>query len=605
MDGRDAGFRRGVDLAGPIAGFLLGLLSMSPLVAPAHAVHVDGDRIVITQEDLDAMARSRETSRSVGAAAPAARPGEDEYPVHFEACYAYPAREFILWDWFESGALGVIAEVEGRLVRRREEYERAAGSSNWSEQLQREIDRIEDEIDALEHEREQTLLERVATLEATPAPSPARKAELAVLHMAFALISLEDGRAKDALGALDRAAKNLPGEPLVELLRAIALRELGRADAAREALRAALQRDSRLVLACLTLAEAYEDALEYSDAAELWEQAGRARIGFPAGLERWADRNRDRFAEGAASLRGVWADYLRLRLRLARLRDFAHRYFQSFDKAAYTMVYDPSIGLPADEEFLAPLRSIVGRYLTEGEAAVDRSEVERLLERMRAERDEEAFGRLMRNLSNFVATAERRIGRAIGHRPTRRPVVVLYNPNVWEAMIARRSALAFYKPHARSISIYLEPHIAPVEIKNTIYHEYGHFVTFDLAGPRGMPIWLAEGLAEFLALESEYDRFREDPILARWREIWTQERVGRPWFAKSQEEFGVADYYKARRAVGLLAARFGTDGLNEFLSTLGGGEDLDGAAQKAFGMTYRNLLRFLVTRLPGWEGPGN
>lgn len=584
----------------------LAVVALSGLcVATAHAVHVDGDTIIITQEDLDALARSRETTPPAKARSADTGRRRGKYSVRFEASYEFPLRDFIYWDWLESGALGVIAEVEGRIADRREEYQQVLRSRGWSEQLQRELDRIEDDIDALEEEREQQLLERILELETAPSLPADLKTELAVLHMAFALISLDDGRAKHALESITRAAKTLPTEPLVDLLRGIALREVGRNEDARDALEDALRRNSRLLLALITLAEASEDALEYDKAADLWEDAGRVRLGFPDGLERWANRNRERYPEGEASLRRVWADHLRFRLRVARLRDFAHRYYLSYEKAGYKLIYDPSVGLPPSERYLAPLRALAGRYIQDGEGAVDRREAERLFEMMRRDRDPEEFNRLMGRISDFVSTAERQIGRAIGHRPSEPPVVVLYNPNVWEALVARPSTLAFFKPHARSISIYLTPSAAPDAIKNTIYHEYAHYVTLDITGPRGMPVWLAEGLAEFLALESEYDRFVQDPVLARWRAIWSNERIGRPWFSKSREGFGVADYYKGRRAVGLLVDRFGEGGVRRFLQELGNGGDLDGASKAAFDkMSYRELLRFLVKRLPSWEGRG-
>ena len=560
------------------------------------------DTIVITQEDLDAFARAPATTPSAVIEFVETRPRAEEFPVRFDICHSFPSREWIYWEWLESGALGLIARIESEIADRRAEHRELASLRDWSPQLQRELDSIDDEIEQLETEREHTLLERVAQLELTPGLSPYERTEAAVLCMTVTLIDLDDGKAKQALKVLDRARAHLQDEPLVSVLRGIVLREVGRSDAARDEFRNALANRSGMLLALIGLAEALEDDLDYAEAAELWDRARRADLGFPRGLERLANRDPERFPEGEASLRRLWSDYLLQRVRQARLRDFAHSYYLSHEKTDYTLIYDPSIGVPWSEEYAAPLRAVVERYLEGGEEAVDRREVERLFRALSLERDQEGFQQFMLHVSDFLATAERDVGRALGHRARETPVVVVYNPNVWQALIAGRGIAGLFAPHGRSVSVYVTPGMNPDDLKSTIYHEYGHFATFDLAGPRDLPVWLVEGLAEHLARESGYDRFAEDSVLARWRDIWVKERIARPWFNKGRESFGPADYYKARRAVGLLAARFGLSGLGDMLEALGDGADLDEASRRAFEMDYRDLLRFLVKRLPSWTG---
>lgn len=565
-----------------------------------------GEVIVITQEDLEAFARAQKTSPSVSAEAPAGTRADQGLPIRLSDCYKFPFRECIYWHWLETGALSAAAEAESLLSDRWDKYRKLRRARQWSEQLQRELDRIEDEIERLEREREQALLERAAQMALSPGLSPSEKTEAAVIHMALGQIYLDDGRAKKAIEAFDEARRYLGDEPLVDTLRGVALREVGRIDEARRALEAALNRRPRLVLALITLAKVLEDDLEYGEAARLWERASRATLSFPHGLKRWAERNRDRLPDGEAGLARLWTNYLGMRLRLARLRDFAHRYYQSYEKANYKMIFDPSIGAALDERRADGLRDLVERYMDGGDPAADSSEIERLLGGLARERDSETFRRLMAAVSNSLATAERDISAAIGHRPRSQPVVVLYNPVVWEALTADRWVLGLYRPYGRSISIYLEPMTSKrslEELKNTIYHEYAHFVTYDLTGPRRMPLWLSEGLAEWLALESGYDRFGDDPVLARWSRIWATDRIERSWFSKGDDAFRMADYYKARRAVGLLATRFGSRALRAMLEALGEGADLDEASQAAFGIGYRELQRFLVKRLPSWTGP--
>ena len=580
------------------------VMSLWPLVTwPAEEPQSQStDTIVLSDEALKALAGDQTTATTETESVETVSPGNN-LPFRFETLYSFPTRQFIYWEWLETGALSVIADLEEQIAERRDEYRRVSASGAWSEQLQRERDRIEADIARLEWEREQDLLERIALLEVKGAESAEEQARVAVLRVALALNELDEGKTKQAIKVLDGAGELLPNEPLVRALRGIALREAGRSDEARDELLSALASQPKLLLALTTLAQVCEDNLEYAKAAELWGRAQQATVKFPRGVERWAERNRDSFPQGEESLRRFFARRFQLRLRVARLRDFAHKYYQSYEKTAYKLIYDPSIGVPPLEEILAPLRTMISSYLEQGEEGVEPDKVERLFHALGQERDEQDFRRSMARIADSLETAERDVSQALGHNPRRPPVVVLYNPNVWEALVADRRTLGLFAPHGRSISVYLTPRMNPDDLKNTLYHEYAHFVTFEIVGPRDLPLWLVEGLAEHLSLESRYDRFRQDSVLARWREIWDKERVERPWFEQEQETFDAGDYYKARRAVGLLAARFGEDGLARFLEALGDGADLDEASRAAFQRGYRDLLRYLVKQLPSWTGP--
>ena len=581
-------------------------VAVCPLAALAVAApdtDRSSDTIVLSEEELKALGQGQTSASSETAKSDEARPGADKASSHFEICRSFPLADFIYWEWLETGALSPIAQIEDQIDERRRDYRRTSIRESWSEQLQRELDRIEDEIADLEKEREQTLLEQIALQETKGAEAADERARIAVFDMALALNDLADGKAKKAVEVLDRAKELLPKEPLVRTLRGIALREAGRGDAAREDLNAALAGEPRLLLALVTLAQVDEDSLNYDTAAGLWDRARQAPLSFPRGVERWADRNREAFPRGVESLRLSFSERYLLRFRLARLRDFAHSYYQSYEKGGYKLIYDPSIGIPPREELIAPLRETVSRYIERGDEGVEPDRVERLFHALSLERDEQGFRQMMSRISDFLATAERDVGRAISHTRLRSPIVVLYNPNVWETLIADRWTLGLFAPHGRSISVYLTPRMNADDLKSTIYHEYAHFATFEIVGPRSLPLWLVEGLAEHLALESAYDRFAKDSVLARWRDTWAKDQIARPWFDKDQEAFEVADYYKARRAVGVLAARFGEDGLARLLGALGDGADLDEASRDAFKMGYRDLLRYLVKQLPSWTGP--
>jgi tetratricopeptide (TPR) repeat protein len=568
--------------------------------APA-AIRADGT-IVITQEDMDALARAQATTSTAGSDEVDRGAAGDLYAGWFRFCHEFPLRRMIYWYWLEQGALSLVVPTEEQIERLEAQRRQRVRSQDWSLALQRELDRIDDEIAALEDEREQTLADRTAALELDAPLSGQEAKEAGFLYAATALTYLDAGRAKRAARSLDRAIGFLPNEPLVRALRGLAQGDLGNGSAAREDLGSALASEPRLILALITSAQVHEDALEFGDAADLWERAARAPLGFPRSVERWANRTREVFPDGETDLGKVWSRYFQLRLRLARLRDFAHTYFHSYEKRSYKLVYDPLVATPASPEAIQALRSSVARYLKEGKAGVDRREVEGLLRALREGRDENEFQRLIAHVSDALATAERDVGREIGRRPSESPVVVLYGPAIWQTLIANRWTLGLYAPRGRAISIYMTSGMDARELKNTIYHEYGHFATFSITGPRSLPLWLAEGLAEHLALTSGYDRFAEDSVLAQWREVWAKDPIERPWFEKGPEAFGIADYYKARRAVTLLYTRFDRDGLYLFLDALGRGADLDEASTEAFGMDYRDMLRFLIKRLPSWTG---
>jgi len=576
--------------------FVLGLYCLVSRVAVVPAADESSDTIVLTEDDLKALARGQTTTETAETEESARAKGKSL--LRFEDCYSFPLYQFAYWEWLETGALSVVAGLEEQIIELDQKHRRVSTSQSWSEQLQDELDRIEGEIADLESEREQTLLEEIGVREAEEAESADERARIVLLRMALALNDLEAGNAKQAVEILDGAHEHLPNEPLVRSLRGIALREAGRGDEARNELLAALASQPTLLSALVTLAQMYEDGLDYDEAARFWDRARQAPLRFPRGVERWADRNRENFPQGEASLRSLFTERFQMRFRLARLRDFAHRYYQSIEKAGYKLIYDPSIGVPPTEEYVTPLREVVSRYIGGGDAQVEPEKIEQLFRALSLERDEQGFRRLMGYVSDTLATVRRDVGQQMGHRFRQPPVVVLYNPAVWEALIADPWTLGLFAPHGGSISLYLTPRMNPDELKNTIYHEYAHFATFDMAGSRDLPLWLVEGLAEHQALESGYDRFAKDPTIARWKELWASERVERQWFDKEQEMFDVADYYKARRVVGLLARRFGQDGLARFLKALGGGSDLDEASRAAFQMGYRDLLRYLVKQLP-------
>jgi tetratricopeptide (TPR) repeat protein len=585
-------------------GVLLAMaLASAKVVAAPEAP--SSDTIVLSDEELKALgggpAATDSATTATTESAIASRPA-NKWSASFEPCRSFPLSQFAYWEWLESGALSPIAQIEEQITDLRREYRRTLASERWSEQLQRELDRIEDDIAALEADREQTLLEQIALLESQGADSAETRARIALFEMALALNDLDEGKARKAVEVLDRAKEHLPNEPLVRALSGVALREAGRGDAARDDLQAALATEPNLLLALVALAEVHEDNLEYDQAARLWDRAVQAPLTLPRGVERWADRNREAFPQGGESLRRAFSDRFRLRLRLARLRDFAHQYYQSFEKGGYRLLYDPSIGVPPLDDFLLPLRTVISRYMESGEEGVEPEKIERLFHDLSLERNEQDFRRFMSEITSDLATAGRDIGEALGFGRSRPPVVVLYNPNVWETLIADRWTLGLFAPHGRSISIYLTPRMTPDDLKSTVYHEYAHYVTFEIVGPRTLPLWLVEGLAEYLAAESGYDRFARDPVLARWRESWLRDPVARPWFDKDQETFDVSDYFKARRAVGVLAARFGDGGVARFLGALGNGSDLDGASREAFQMSYRDLLRYLARQLPSWTG---
>lgn len=582
---------------------LLWLLVMAIFPAVDLSAAEPDDVIVIRQEDIDRLRRERgEIERPRGASETPAEEPEPE-PASFAPLYTYPFRECFYWHWLDTGALDIVGDVEERIDLRSEDVRRARQGREWSESLQRELDELDEDIGRLETERETTLSERLVELEMLVNPTEAQRTEAAIVYCALALLDLDTGKAKEALKSIDLAARFLRDEPFIDLLRGIAHREAGNNAEARLALVKALSSQPRMLPALIALAQVHEDALDYDEAAEQWKRAGEAPLGFPRSVERWANRNPQRYPEGENSLRRVWTDYFKRRLRLARLRDFAYRYYESREKPDFKLIYDPSIGVPPDLDAVGALRNMVKHYLEFGEGSVPRGDVESVFAELDRERDRAAFNELTNFVGDSLTTARREMGRRIGHMPRDPATVVLHNPAIWETLVESPSTLGVYRPPGRSIHLYVSSDTRPEELKDALYHEYGHYVTLDLAGPRRLPLWLCEGLAEAMALESGHDRYVEDPYLARWSSVWRHDEITRAWFEKGRESFDLADYYKARRCIGVLEARFGWSRITDMLAELGGGADLDQASKSAFGMEYRALQDFLIKQLPAWTGP--
>ncbi|MCX8037717.1 MAG: hypothetical protein N3D11_11860 [Candidatus Sumerlaeia bacterium] len=559
---------------------------------PARPVEVDPRDAEVLDSVLDAMDETDATTATEEAVEPETK---DAGPIQFEVCYSLPTRQLILREWLESGALSLIVPIENDITEVQGDYRRVLAREGSAEN-RRDLEEIEDALRELERHRIETIEKRLTGIEVKGRLSPEERAEAALLHMALALIYLDEGRARLALGELDRAGGQLPNEPLVPALRAVALREMGRNESAFAAANEALAGEPKLLLAITTVAELHEDQLEYDRAAEMWQRALDVRVGVPERLGQAAARNRQVFPRGAESVRRTFADQFEVRLRWARLRDFAHRYYQTDDRAGFKLIYDPSIGMPLRDPYLSPLRDLVGRYLQGGDAAVHPDEVERMFRQLTAERDKQALEAMLGLVLDSLDSAAYTIGRALRVRRAQPPVVVLYNPDVWESLVASRGTIGLFAPHGRVIGIPLPRGNNPVLLKNTIFHEYGHYATFEITGPRELPLWLVEGIAEFLALDSGIDRYGADPVSANWADLWSREALDRSWFDKGRDTFTGADYFKARAAVGVLVDSFGINRLGEFLETLGNGSDLYEASERAFGMPYRDLLYSIVKR---------
>ena len=125
-----------------------------------------------------------------------------------------------------------------------------------------------------------------------------------------------------------------------------------------------------------------------------------------------------------------------------------------------------------------------------GEGSVPRGDVERVFAELSRERDRAAFGELVNFVSDTLSTVRRELGRRVGHMPHDPATVVIHNPAIWESLIASPSTLGVYRPAGRTIHVYVSAETRPEELKDLLYHEYGHYVTLDLAGPRRLPLAL-------------------------------------------------------------------------------------------------------------------
>ncbi|MBM3334202.1 hypothetical protein FJY63_06035 [Candidatus Sumerlaeota bacterium] len=503
--------------------------------------------------------------------------------LEFEACYSFPARQMIYRHWLETGALDVIADAEDEIANLWTEYVDLVRLPDPTGEEKDRLAAIEKEIAQLELEREQDLLEGIAEIESGERLSEGDRHEVSLFYMALALFYLDEGKAKLALKNLDAAAMHAPDEPLLHALRGVAQHEAGNNNQAQKELDTALSAQPDIAIALIALAEISEENLDFGRAAQLWDQAGGARTDS---------------VETDTSTSVSHSAYFQMRSRLARLQAFAEDCYEEDKWPNCWLFLDPTLGIMPDEQSLAPVLEIVGPIFGRGELPEDPGSIGPRFQAMSRDRDREAFRALLARASNFTDAAAQDVARVLPYRRSVRPIVVLHNLDVWERLIADQKTLATATPHGAVVGIFASPRTAPNDLRGAIYHGYAHFAIAQAVGPRYVPAWLAEGLAEHLALESRYDRFAADSVMANWRAIWSREPLGRDWFAQDLRDFDLGDHYKARRAVGALISRFGIQNVRVLLGELGGGADLEEASLAAFNMGYDQVKMFLMRPTP-------
>ena len=190
----------------------------------------------------------------------------------------------------------------------------------------------------------------------------------------------------------------------------------------------------------------------------------------------------------------------------------------------------------------------------------------------------------------------------LGLSPRTPAQVVLYGGAEFQHVTGAHSWVgALYQGGVLRVPIRnLERHRSTAE--RVLTHEFTHHVLRERTP--SLPIWWHEGIAQYLEDPPETSARRRADVLDQLRyqrkhaRLLTLEEMQRIVITRVANAGTAKLYYaQALAFVGWLADTHGAGALPTFLSTLGSGTDLDGAARRAFGGTQAELWKAWLAAL--------
>ena len=223
------------------------------------------------------------------------------------------------------------------------------------------------------------------------------------------------------------------------------------------------------------------------------------------------------------------------------------------------------------------------------EAALHHSFEERRDDRFTVMFEGRAEERLAARATSVLDSAFRRIGKALGQYPSDPITVILYTQQQFRdvADVPQWSAGVYdgrIRVPVRGATQNL------VQFDRVLTHELTHAVVTSLA-PRGVPIWLHEGLAQYF---SGADPDAAERRLRAWGMFFPLADL-QGSFSGLNETEAVLAYDESLMAVRVLVERTGT-GLGLLLQDLGEGQTFEQAVQR-FGFTCERFEADLLHRL--------
>ncbi len=192
------------------------------------------------------------------------------------------------------------------------------------------------------------------------------------------------------------------------------------------------------------------------------------------------------------------------------------------------------------------------------------------------------------------------VGRALSFYPAEEVTVVLYTGKQFQDVTRMPSwAGAAYDGKIRLPSAGYERE--PRLLKKVLYHEYTHAVIHaitrqQIAGIEGLPaprvpVWLHEGLAQYLEIDSERNTIKPSLQRLAQRDVFIPLTYLEGSFAALNSAQAALAYAESLSAVAYLVDRYGMYRVKQLLEALGGHQELEAAFREAFSTSYEDVQK--------------
>jgi tetratricopeptide (TPR) repeat protein len=224
----------------------------------------------------------------------------------------------------------------------------------------------------------------------------------------------------------------------------------------------------------------------------------------------------------------------------------------------------------------ADLKTFLERVRREQKAQTHRVDEETL--HFRVVFDGYEHGSVSRDVLGILEDAYRSVGRELDYFPEEPVAVVIYTEKDFFdiTMLPAWTAGAF--DGKIRLPIRGMDEITDITLEHVLYHEYVHALVERIT--RRVPLWLNEGLAEYLVPRDYFVRVGQ---LIPLRSLEQGFPLG------DQRQMTIA-YMQSYSAVSELVERYGLPRFKEMLFALGEGEDLNSAFSSAFFITYDEFV---------------